>query len=84
MKMSVSAAFSEYDKKMREVVKRWLKNLVEEWECDTWSEVRALGKAIVAVGELMGELHLQLLLTEINYANGGEQDVRAEATGESG
>jgi hypothetical protein len=81
--MSASQALRDYAEKQREVVKRWLKKLVEEWECDTWSEMRALGKAIVAVGELMGELHLQLLLTEINYANGGEQDVR-EATGESG
>lgn len=81
--MSVSQAFSEYDEKMRKTVKMWLKKLVEEWSCDTWMEVQALGKAIAAVGELLGELHLQLLLTGMNYANGGEQDVR-EATGESG
>jgi len=82
--MSASQALRDYGEKQREVVKRWLRKLVEEWGCDTWSEVRALGKAIVAVGELLGDLHLQLLLTEINYTNGGEQDVRTEATGESG
>ena len=55
--------------------------IAAEWECDTYTEVMALGKAIYAVGKLLGELHLALLVTQVDYADaGGDEDVGAEAT----
>jgi hypothetical protein len=80
---AVQEALRRYECDMKRITQRWLKKLVEEWECDTWTEVMALGKAIYAVGKLLGELHLALLVTQIDY-EGGEEDVGAEATCESG
>jgi hypothetical protein len=81
--MKVQEAFKRYEGDMKRITQRWLKKLVDEWECDTWTDVMALGKAIYAVGKLLGELHLSLLVTQIDY-EGGEEDVGAEATCESG
>jgi hypothetical protein len=81
--MKVQEAFKRYEHDMKRITQRWLKKLVDEWECDTYTEVMALGKAIYAVGKLLGELHLSLLVTQIDY-EGGEEDVGAEATCESG
>jgi hypothetical protein len=81
--MKVEEAFKRYEHDMRRITQRWLKKLVDEWECDTYTEVMALGKAIYAVGKLLGELHLSLLVAQIDY-EGGEEDVRTEATCESG
>ena len=80
--MSVQEAFKRYEVGMKQITKRWLKKLVEEWECDTYTEVMALGKAIYAVGKLLGELHLSLLVTQIDYEGyeGGDEDGRTEGT----
>jgi len=79
--MKVEEAFKRYEYDMKRITQRWLKKLVDEWECDTYTEVMALGKAIYAVGKLLGELHLALLVTQVDYADaGGDEDVGAEAT----
>jgi hypothetical protein len=78
--MSVQEAFKRYECDMKQITKRWLKKLVEEWECDTWLEVMALGKAIYAVGKLLGELHLSLLVAQIDYEGGENNDGGTEGT----
>jgi hypothetical protein len=77
--MKIEEAFRRYECDMRRITKRWLKKLVDEWECDTYTEVMALGKAIHAVGKLLGELHLALLVTQVDYS-GGDEDVGTEGT----
>jgi hypothetical protein len=77
--MKVQEAFKRYEGDMKRITQRWLKKLVDEWECDTWTDVMALGKAIYAVGKLLGELHLSLLVTQIDY-EGGEEDGGTEGT----
>jgi hypothetical protein len=79
--MKIEEAFKRYEYNMKQIVRRWLKKLVDEWECDTYTEVMALGKAIYAVGKLLGELHLSLLVTQIDYSDtGGDEDGGTEGT----
>jgi hypothetical protein len=72
--MKVQEAFKRYEGDMKRITQRWMKKLVEEWECDTWTDVMALGKAIYAVGKLLGELHLSLLVAQIDYEGGENND----------
>jgi len=83
--MKVQEAFKRYECDMKRAVQRWLKKLVDEWECDTYTEVMALGKAIYAVGKLLGELHLALLVAQVDYSDtdtdtGGDEDGGTEGT----
>jgi hypothetical protein len=78
--MKVEEAFKRYEHDMKRITQRWLKKLVDEWECDTYTEVMALGKAIYAVGKLLGELHLSLLITQIDYEGGENNDGGTEGT----